>query len=158
MASGKYGGLAKERWRLPPFWALTICPANVLGVSCTAGRACRSRSGAAVAANDVRRTEWRTATAVTPSCWRYRRQLGCRAEAGPCQLHTKVSQPIRWENANHSSAGADSASLASLRTYVNSAQSHGWKRRTSLAFRIGDWQFGSIDVYIATNSASLAAT
>jgi len=43
---------------------------NVLGVSCTAGPACRSRSGAAVAANDVQRTEWRTATAVTPSRWR----------------------------------------------------------------------------------------
>ena len=43
---------------------------NVLGVSCAAGPACRSRSGAVVAANDVRRTEWRTATAVTPSRWR----------------------------------------------------------------------------------------
>src|SRR5215213_10539523 len=32
---------------------------NVLGVSCTAGSECRSRSGAAVAANDVRSTEWR---------------------------------------------------------------------------------------------------
>ena len=63
---------------------------NVLGVSCTAGPASRSRSGAAVAAHDVRRTEWRTATAVTPSRWRRGRQLGCRAEAGPCQLHTKV--------------------------------------------------------------------
>jgi hypothetical protein len=59
--------------------------ANVLGVSCAAGPACRSRSGAAVAANDVRRTEWRTATAVTPSRWRRSRQLGCRAEAGPHQ-------------------------------------------------------------------------
>ena len=29
-------------------------------------------------------------TAVTPSRWRCSRQLGCRAEAGPCQLHTKV--------------------------------------------------------------------
>jgi hypothetical protein len=65
-------------------------PPNVLGVSCAAGPACRSRSGAAVAANDVRRTEWRTATAVTPSRWRCGRQLGCRAEAGPHQLHTKV--------------------------------------------------------------------
>ena len=65
-------------------------PANVLGVSCAAGPACRSRSGTAVAANDVRRTEWRTATVVTPSRWRHGRQLGCRAEAGPHQLHTKV--------------------------------------------------------------------
>ena len=44
-----------------PFFALAfsktvIRPANVLGVSCTARPACRSRSGAAVAANDVRRT------------------------------------------------------------------------------------------------------
>ena len=45
-------------------------PPNVLGVSCTARPACRSQSGAAVAANDVRRTESRTATAVTPSRWR----------------------------------------------------------------------------------------
>jgi hypothetical protein len=43
---------------------------NVLGVSCAAGPACRNRSGAAVAANDVRSTEWRVATAVTPSRWR----------------------------------------------------------------------------------------
>lgn len=33
---------------------------NVLRVSCAAGPACRSRSGAAVAGNDVRRIEWRT--------------------------------------------------------------------------------------------------
>jgi len=63
---------------------------NVLGVSCAAGPACRSRSGAAVAAHDVRRTESRTATAVTPPRWRHGRQLGCRAEARPHQLHTKV--------------------------------------------------------------------
>jgi hypothetical protein len=68
-------------------------PPNVLGVSCAAGPACRSRSGAAVAANDARRTEWRTATAVTPPRLRQGRQLGCRAEAGPHQLHTKVSRP-----------------------------------------------------------------
>jgi hypothetical protein len=68
----------------------SLRPPNVLGVSCTAGSACRSRSGAAVAANDVRSTEWRTATAVTPSSWRRSRQLGCRTEAGPCQLHTKL--------------------------------------------------------------------
>ena len=49
---------------------LRLYPPNVLGVSCTAGSACRSRSGTAVAANDVRRTESRTATAVTPSRWR----------------------------------------------------------------------------------------
>ena len=41
-------------------------PPNVLGVSRTAGPACRSRSGTAVAADDVRRTEWRIANAVTP--------------------------------------------------------------------------------------------
>ena len=34
------------------------------------GPACRSSRGTAVAANDVRRTEWRTATAVTPSRYR----------------------------------------------------------------------------------------
>ena len=49
---------------------------NVLGVSCTAGSACRSRRGAAVAAHDVRRTESRTATAVTPS--RSRRRQAAR--------------------------------------------------------------------------------
>jgi hypothetical protein len=32
---------------------------------------------------------------VTPSRWRYYRQLGCRAEAGPHQLHTKVGRRIR---------------------------------------------------------------
>ena len=46
--------------------ACTFGQPNGLGVSCAAGPACRSRSGAAVAADDVRRTEWRTATAVTP--------------------------------------------------------------------------------------------
>ena len=67
-----------------------IRPPNVLGVSCAAGPARRSRSGAAVAAHDIRRTESRPATAVTPSRWRKGRQLGCRSEAGPQQLHTKV--------------------------------------------------------------------
>jgi len=61
-----------------------------LTLSCAAGPACRSRSGAAVAANDVRRTEARTATAVTPPRWRGCRQLGCRAEAGPHQLQREV--------------------------------------------------------------------
>jgi len=61
-----------------------------LTLSCAAGSACRSRSGAAVAAHDVRRTEWRFATAVTPWRWRQGRQLGCRADAGPHQLHTNV--------------------------------------------------------------------
>ncbi len=60
------------------------------GVSCAAGSACRSRSGAAAAAHDVRRTESRTATAVTPWRSRQRRQLGCRAEAGPHQLQREV--------------------------------------------------------------------
>src|SRR5688500_10206247 len=67
--------------------AIVIRPPNVLGVSCTAGPACRSRSGAAVAAEELRSHDWRTATAVTPSRWRQRRQLCCRTEAGPCQLH-----------------------------------------------------------------------
>ena len=67
---------------------------NVLGVSCTAGPAWQRQSGAAVAADDVRSTEWRTATAVTPPRWRQGRQLGCRAEAGPCQLHTKVRRRL----------------------------------------------------------------
>jgi len=70
----------------------SFSPANVLGVSCAAGPACRSCSGAAVAAEELRSHDWRTATAVTPSRWRYCRQLGCRAEAGPHQLHTKVSR------------------------------------------------------------------
>jgi len=39
--------------------ARRVRPPNVLGVSCTAGPACRSPSGAAAAGNDVRRTEWR---------------------------------------------------------------------------------------------------
>ena len=38
-----------------------------LTLSCAARAACRSLSGAAVAANDVRRTGWRPATGVTPS-------------------------------------------------------------------------------------------
>ena len=67
-------------------------PPNVLGVSCAAGPARRSRSGAAVAAEELRSHDWRTASAVTPSRWRRCRQLGCRAEAGPHQLHTKVSR------------------------------------------------------------------
>jgi hypothetical protein len=41
-----------------------------LPLSCAAGPACRSPSGTAVAADDVQRTEWRAATAVTPSRWR----------------------------------------------------------------------------------------
>ena len=40
--------------------------ANGLGVSCTAGPACRRQSGASVAANELPCSEWRTATAVTP--------------------------------------------------------------------------------------------
>jgi hypothetical protein len=63
-----------------------------LTLSCAAGPACRSRSGAPVAANDVRRIEWRTATGVTPSRLGQGRQLGCRAEAGPHQLQREVSQ------------------------------------------------------------------
>jgi hypothetical protein len=43
----------------------------------------------------LRNHDWRTATVVTPTRWRHGRQLGCRAEAGPWQLHTKVSQPAR---------------------------------------------------------------
>jgi hypothetical protein len=71
----------------PQWWTRLT---NVLGVSCAAGPALLRQSGAAVAANDVRGAEWRTATAVTRSRWRQGRQLGCRAEAGPHQLHTKV--------------------------------------------------------------------
>ena len=41
-------------------------PPNVLGVSCTASSAYRSWSGAAVAAEELRSHDWRTATAVTP--------------------------------------------------------------------------------------------
>src|ERR1051325_7428242 len=67
---------------------------NVLGVSCADGPASLQQSGAAVAANDVRGTESRPATAVTPSRWRRGRQLGCRAEAGPHQLHTEVSRRV----------------------------------------------------------------
>ena len=43
-------GTAFRRLRL-------MCRPNVLGVSCTAGPACRSLSGAAVAATDVRRSD-----------------------------------------------------------------------------------------------------
>jgi hypothetical protein len=64
-----------------------------LTISCAAGLACRSLSGAAIAANDVRRTEWRTATGVTPPRSRRSRQLGCRAEAGPHQLQREVRPP-----------------------------------------------------------------
>ena len=79
---------SSDHWRLVHLACLQR--SNVLGVSCAAGPARLRQSGAAVAANDVRRTEWRTATAVTPSRWRWSRQLGCRAEAGPHRLHTKV--------------------------------------------------------------------
>jgi len=44
---------------------------------------CRSQSGAAVDAHDVRRAESRVAIAVTPSRLRQSRQLGCQADAGP---------------------------------------------------------------------------
>lgn len=43
---------------------------NILGVSRTAGPACRSRSGAAVDAEELHGDDWRTATAVTSSPWR----------------------------------------------------------------------------------------
>jgi hypothetical protein len=68
----------------------TFVRLTYLTLSCAARPACRSRSGAAVAAHDVRRTESRTATAVTPPRWRGGRQLGCRAEAGPHQLQREV--------------------------------------------------------------------
>ena len=45
-------------------------PPNGLGVSCTAGPAWLRQSGAAVSANELPGSEWRTATAVTPSRWR----------------------------------------------------------------------------------------
>jgi hypothetical protein len=69
-----------------------FCEPNVPGVSRTGRPACRSRSGTPVAANKLLRSEWRPATSVTPSRWRWSRQLGCRAEAGPWQLHTKVGR------------------------------------------------------------------
>ena len=71
------GGLAPSlrggvsRARTPSLNALALAKLPVrptdLTLSCAAGAACRSRSGAAVAENDVWRTESRTATAVTPS-------------------------------------------------------------------------------------------
>jgi len=61
-----------------------------LTLSCAAGPPYRSRSGAAVAAHDVRRTESRTATAVTPSRLRHSSRLGRRIEAGPHQLQREV--------------------------------------------------------------------
>ena len=85
-------GLAPRGFALLPMALSVFGRPNVLGVSCAAGPASRSRSGAAVAANDVRRTEWRIATAVTPPRWRWSSRLGRRTEAGPCQLHTKVSR------------------------------------------------------------------
>ena len=68
-------------------------PPNVLGVSCAAGPACRKPERRGGCRRGDAKHDWRTATAVTPSRWRYCRQLGCRAEAGPHQLHTKVRCP-----------------------------------------------------------------
>ena len=48
--------------------------------------------------NDVRRTESRTATAVTPSRLQDGRQLGCRAEAGPHQLQREVRPRRRYSS------------------------------------------------------------
>ena len=56
VTSGQVDGAHRERADNVNF----IRPANVLGVSRTAGPACRSRSGMPVATNDVRRSEWRT--------------------------------------------------------------------------------------------------
>ena len=88
---GSSGKQAKRHGKRPPherdFVRLTD-----LTLSCAAGTTRRSRSGAAVAAHDVRRTESRTATGVTPSRWRRCRQLGCRAEAGPHQHQREVSR------------------------------------------------------------------
>jgi hypothetical protein len=74
-----------------------------LTLGCAAGSACRSRRGAAVAANDVRSTESQTATDVTPSCWRQRRQLGCRAKEGRTtfsvgtdRAHRRQNRPGTW--------------------------------------------------------------
>jgi hypothetical protein len=68
------------RYDKPPEWRSGSCvvadatralgAANVRGVSCTAGPACRSPSGAAVAAKELQSHDWRPATAVTPSRWR----------------------------------------------------------------------------------------
>jgi hypothetical protein len=87
-----------------------------LGVSCAASPACRILSGAAVAAEELQSRDWRTATAVTPSSSRRCRQLGCRAEAGPCQLHTKVRRRSLWL------AGAECGSRCRRRTEVRRRQ------------------------------------
>jgi hypothetical protein len=78
-----------------------------LTLSCAAGRACRSRSGAVVAVNDVRRTASRSATAVTPSRWLGRSRLGRRTEAGPHQLQREVRPPsscVRAQEARNRAA------------------------------------------------------
>ncbi len=66
-----------------------------LTLSCAAGVACRSQSGAAVAGEKLHRNACRPATAVKPSRSRRCRQLGCRAEAGPHQLQREVRRTRR---------------------------------------------------------------
>jgi hypothetical protein len=76
--------------------ASVVCPRlTALTLSCAAGLARRSRSGAAVAANDIRRIESRTATAVTPWCLRYSSRLGRRDDAGPDRLQREVGRRRR---------------------------------------------------------------
>ena len=66
------------------------------------GRSPRAEAEAArrLPRTTLRRTESRTATDVTPPRLRRRRQLGCRAEAGPHQLQREVRRrPLergRW--------------------------------------------------------------
>jgi hypothetical protein len=63
-------------------------------------------------------------TAVTPLLWRSGRQLGCRAEAGPCQLHTKVSRRLhklrqcrqKWSTANPKASRDDFAQVIHTRS------------------------------------------
>ena len=90
-----------------------------LTLSCAAGSACRSRSGAAVAANDVHRTESRIATAVTPSRWRKSgavRRSSCGE--GPCRHSgtraraSMPASPVRSRKARRRSSSRSRASSA----------------------------------------------
>jgi hypothetical protein len=66
----------------------------------------------------VRSNDWRTAAAVTPSRWRWSRQLGCRTEAGPCQLHTKVSRSSGYCEVEPRDAEDDAFHHASSAMYL----------------------------------------
>jgi hypothetical protein len=128
---------------------------NVLGVSCTACPACRSRSGAAVAANELPCSEWRTATAVTPSRWRRSRQLGCRAEAGPCQLHTKVRRRLGSANTTFV---CDPTAATILPMYMPSPGNATPKKRnapTQLVAEVSCPDFGSENIACCKRCARL---